>query len=188
MSPRLEDLPQTGLNLVKFADHVLDYVAAFFTANSVALPKDRYICAGVPSLDAWDCEQLVLGVVGVVDGSPQQGQISSAMHAGGQFSAQGVRAASYEIQLVRCVPTIDNRGNPPKVADKHAAGRQQAVDMGLLSQAVVNLMSALPSWIPQGVNATAGPVAPVGPTGGFAAIIASISLHAIDLMTGNELQ
>jgi hypothetical protein len=187
VSPRIEDLPTHGLNLVKFADHVLDYVVAFFAANSVALPDARYITAGVPSLDAWDCEQLVLGIVGVTDGSARQGQIASANMAGVMLSAQGVRAASYEIQLVRCCPMIDDYGNAPSVADKHAAGRQQAVDMGLISQAVVNLMSALPPWIPKGVNATAGPVAPVGPTGGFAALIASISLHAIDLMTGTEL-
>lgn len=184
-----DNLPKTGLNLVKFADHVLDYVVQFFAANSVGLPEAQYITAGVPSLDAWDCEQLVLGIVGVVDGSARQGQIASANISGGMISAQGIRAASYEIQLVRCVPTVDDYGNAPSIADKHKAGRQQAVDMGLLSQACVNLMSSVPSldWIPRGVNAVAGPVAPVGPTGGFAALIASIQLHAVDLMTGSEL-
>jgi hypothetical protein len=183
----IDDLPKTGLNLVAFADHVLAYIVDFFAANSVGLPEAQYITAGVPSLDAWDCEQLVLGIVGVTDGSARQGQIASANMGGAMLSAQGIRAANYEIQLVRCVPTLNDYAQPPTVAAKHAAGRQQAVDMGLLSQACVNLMSALPSWIPKGVNATAGTVAPVGPTGGFAALIASIQLHAVDLMTGLEL-
>jgi hypothetical protein len=178
-----DNLPKYGLNLLPFAEHVFAEVRAFFAFNGIALPERQYICPGLPSLDAWDCEQFAVGCVGIIDANPQQGSISSAARGGSPFSSQKMRAVVYGIQIVRaCAPTMSARGNPPSPATVDAAGRMQLKDMGCLSQIVVNLCSSLPEWIPQGVNADAGQCVPLGPEGRFTAIEASITLNAIELL------
>jgi hypothetical protein len=181
----VSDLPTRGLNLLPFAEHALTVIAGFFDQNSIALPTRQYIGPGVPSLDAWDCEQLMVGCVGITDASPRQGAVSTAPPAGGPYSATSMRAVTYAIQLVRCAPG-EADGYSPDPGTVNTAGRQQLLDMGCLSQAVVNLCSAPPDWLLTGAKAMAGPVVPIGPSGGYTALEASVTLSAFGLLTGTE--
>jgi hypothetical protein len=179
------NLPATGLALLPVAENVLDYIEAFFATSNVALPTRRYICPGVPSLDAWDCEQLVVGCVGITNGGARQGAASASPRAGSVASVLTIRQVVYGIQLVRCVPSIED-DTLPDPAEINKAGRQQLIDMGLLSQATVNLASSPPSWMSTASNVDAGAVAPIGPSGGYAGIEASLILTAFDVMVGDE--
>jgi hypothetical protein len=182
-----DNLPKKGLNLLPFAEHALEYIEAFFTANGVALPDRRYIAPGVPAMDAWDCEQLMIGCVGITNGGAQQGNAGGMPRAGSPASVITLRGIQYGIQLVRCVPKVSEYGQPPDPAEVNKAGRQQLIDMGLISQAVVNLASSPPSWVTKEMNVDAGEVAPLGPSGGYAAIESAIRITGLDLMTGNEV-
>jgi hypothetical protein len=176
------NLPTTGLDLLPFADHILGEVTAFFTANNVALPERQYIAPGLPSLDSWDCEQCMVGVVGIQNSGSRAGDPGRAPKGGTPASVYTMRAVSYAIQIVRCVPVLDTRGNPPPPEDIDLAGRQQIVDMGLLSQCVVNIAAAPPAWILPGAGIQAGAVAPLGPNGGLAAIESMVTLTGAPLM------
>lgn len=177
---RAADLPKTGLDLLPWPTHILDYLRTFFTANNVDLPKLQRIVPGQLSLDAWDCEQLSVGCAGIGDATAQQGQTSSAARAGTGFSATTARQVSYGIQLVRCIGGC-GMVIPPESNVIEEAGIQQLKDMGLLSQAVVNLASAPPSWHPKEINIRAGDVAPLGPTGGYWAIETNVTFSALAL-------
>lgn len=181
------NLPATGLDLLTVATHVLDYTEAFFATSGIALPDRRYICPGVPSLDAWDCEQLVVGCVGITNGGARQGAASASPRQGTVASVLTIRQVVFGVQLVRCVPKIEDFGPLPPPEEINKAGRQQLIDMGLISQAMVNLASSPPlPWFDAAQNVDAGAVAPIGPSGGYAGIEASLIVTAFNLMTGDE--
>jgi hypothetical protein len=181
---RSVDLPKTGLDLTPWPTHILDYLRTFFTANNVELPAIQRIVPGQLALDAWDCEQLSVGCAGIGDVRGQQGNVSAAPRTGTTYSATTARQVSYGIQLVRC---IGGCGSviPPESSVIQEAGIQQLKDMGILSQAVVNLASSPPSWHPSEVNIQAGDVAPLGPSGGYWAVETNVTFSAMAL-TGME--
>lgn len=176
---RADDLPTTGLDLTPWPTHILDYVRTFFTNNNVALPGNQRIVPGMLSLDSWDCEQVSVGCSGLGDAVGQQGQTAGAPRTGNPYSALSTRQVVYGIQLVRCIGSCSAERPPNDVVN--ASGLQQLKDMGLLSQIVENLASAPPDWHPKG-NVRAGDVVPLGPSGGYWAIEASITMSALDLL------
>jgi hypothetical protein len=180
------NLPTRGLDVLRFADHVLGYVQAFFATNNVALPARQYIAPGLPALDAWDCEQFMVGLVGVTNGGARQGQASVAPRTGAVASVLTQRQAIYGIQLVRCAPRMDDE-RLPDPAEVNTAGRAHLIDAGLLSQAIVNLASDPPDWFDKAANIDAGQVTPMGPAGGYAGIEANVTITAFMLMTGDEV-
>lgn len=171
---RAADLPTTGLDLAPWPTHILDYLRLFFAGSDVALPEMQRIVPGQLSLDAWECEQVAVGCAGIGDFTAQQGAASSAPRAGTPYSATTMRQVIYGIQLVRCIDCNGPYG--PDLDTTNAAGLQQLIDMGLLSQAVVNLASAPPPWHPKEVNVRAGDVVPIGPNGGYWALEATVMM------------
>jgi hypothetical protein len=167
-------LPKTGPDLVSYAENIAAYVTDHFTANNVALPTARRIAPGQLSLDAWDCEQFSVGTGGIIDAAGGTGTTALRPRVGTPASVMTYRAVSYMIQIVRCAGSCTAAGYPSN-EETDAAGRQMLVDMALLSQALVNVGSAPPDWAPKNVPVDVGPVAPLGPTGAFYAIEASIA-------------
>jgi hypothetical protein len=176
---RADALPKTGLDLQPWPTHILEYLKTFFTNNNVALPDLQRIVPGQLSLDAWDCEQLSVGCAGIGDVTGQQGNVSGAPRAGSPYSAMTSRQVAYGIQLVRCIAGC--QGYQPDSETITAAGIQQLTDMGLLSQAVVNLASAPPPWHDKDVNIQAGNVTPLGPSGGYYAIETNVIFSTMAL-------
>lgn len=177
---RAANLPTTGLDLKPWPTHILEYLRTFFTNNSVALPELQRIVPGQLSLDAWDCEQLAVGCAGIADAVGAQGNTSAAARAGNVFSATTARQVAYGVQLVRCIAGCQGPYAPTSEAIGQA-GEQQLVDMGLISQAMANLASAPPDWHPKEMNIQAGDVVPLGPSGGYYAIEASVTFSAMAL-------
>lgn len=177
---KTDHLPTTGPDLLPFADNIIVYLEAFFAQNNVALPALRRIVPGQLQLDAWDCEQLAIGCAGITDATAKQGASSISPRTGSPYSAMATRQISYGVQLVRCVGPCGS-AYAPESAVIDAAGRQQLVDIALLSQALVNLASSPPVWAPDGVNAEVGAVAPLGPDGGYYAIEGSVTYSVMTL-------
>jgi hypothetical protein len=175
-------LPTTGLDLTTWAENIIPAVVAFFAQNNVDLPKRRRIVPGQLQLDAWDCEQVSVGVTGINDsGARGQGTTSAAPRSGTPFSAMKVRQVTYGIQIVRCAGSCNQPSFDTNTDDYHEAGLQQLRDMGLLSQVLVNLASSPPDWHPKGAAMDAGQVTPIGPDGNMYAIEGAVTFSALAL-------
>lgn len=173
-------LPKTGLDLTTWAENIIPAVVDFFTANSVDLPARRRIVPGQLQLDSWDCEQVSVGVTGINDsGARGQGTTSAAPRAGTPFSVMKVRQVTYGIQIVRCVGQCGQTQFDTDTPEFGEAGLIQLRDMGLLSQALVNLASSPPPWHPKSAAMDAGQVTPIGPEGGMYAIEGSVTFSAM---------
>lgn len=160
------------------ATRILDAVVSHFEASAhaddVDLPDRRYVCAGDPLAVPWDCAQLTVAMQGVTTGAAVDARPLSP-RSGTPSGVALVRSVTYVVSLVRCVPVQDDVGNPPSVARMETAGRTFARDMGLLSQAVVELASQLREGLPVGQTVQAGEVAPVGPDGEYVGLVAPVS-------------
>lgn len=175
------NLPTRGPDLLTWAQQVIPAMELFFANNNVALPARRRIVPGQLQLDAWDCEQVSVGFSGIADtGARGQGVTTQAPRVGTPFSAMKVRQASYGIQIVRCIGPC-NSWTTTDTDATGAAGEQQLIDISLLSQFLVNLASSPPSWHPEGVNADAGAITPIGPDGGYYAIEGDMTFSVMNL-------
>jgi hypothetical protein len=166
--------------VAELALKVLATVEEHFAAGGIALPDRRYVAAGNPSLVAWDCEQLVVGLSGIGWGAaPDAAPISVKPAA--HMSVAGVRHAVFSIQLVRCTPAVSDvaaeSGQPyPEAEEIHAAGIAFIKDAGLISQALVEMVSRLGQGLDRSGIAQAGVVNTLGPEGGHHAVEATLAI------------
>lgn len=110
-------------------DEILTRLVAAFEAAGVELPERRYWTFQMP---AADCEQLVvsfmqayIGPVGDEATSPQR--------------CSAPQTAQLDIQLLRCVPTIQPRAKAPTPEKIQAAAVAQARDAMILLNAACSL-------------------------------------------------
>jgi len=104
----------------------------------IPLPTRRYVAAGDPGSQVWDCEQLVVSLAGVGFGPAQDAAPPVTPRAGSPAGVMSVRHVVFNIALVRCIPGPTGRNaTPPEVADLQAAGDRYMTDAGVLSQALV---------------------------------------------------
>lgn len=114
------------------ADACLDAVVAHYIAAGVSLPARQYVANGLPS---FDCEQITVFVENTygIQGSPlaenPAAQLRDAGHA--------MRAAVFAITIVRCVPVLDDEGDPPSPADESASAAEIYADATLCLNALV---------------------------------------------------
>lgn len=166
--------------VAELALKVLKTVEEHFAAAGVELPGRRYLAAGNPALVAWDCEQLVVGLSGVGWGqAPDAAPLSIKPAA--HMSVAGVRHAVFSIQLVRCTPTVSDEqaemSQPyPDAEQIHAAGVDFMRDAGLISQAMVEMVSRLQQGLDRSGIAQAGVVNTLGPEGGYHAVEATLAI------------
>ena len=101
---------------------LLDLVVTAGTEQGVALPARRYITAGAAGGEAWDCEQLTVGLVQLgplpAAGQAAEASRSSLVPAG----AVPLSAAVLRVEIVRCAPVMDDDTDPPDPADETRAG------------------------------------------------------------------
>ena len=145
-----------------------------------ALPARRAVMPGEPRGVAWDCEQLAVTLVGVGWGQALDAS-SPSPQTGGQSAVMAVRHAVYAVTLVRCTPNPFEDGSPPDVVELAAAGAQFMRDAGLLSQALVEFASRLRQGLPREASVQLGAIEPVGPSGGFHGLEASMAVTAAAL-------
>jgi hypothetical protein len=158
-----------GLNAKELGQSLLDYIVQAYSmaTDTAPLPARQVIAAGDTRLTAWDCEQLLLSLVGVDLDVPQQTPITP-----GRLRATSVRHVALNVQLIRCAAVPDAKGNPPKAEKITAVGLQALRDAGLLSQALFEWVTrAVSPDSPMGVlSAGVGSILPIGPQGSLVGV------------------
>jgi hypothetical protein len=87
----------------------------------VLLPERRYWTIGTT---AHDCEQCVLAV--------QQMFIGTAENPLETTQCNGPRGITFTVEVVRCVPGLNNRGQPPAADSIEVASVHPVIDMEIL--------------------------------------------------------
>lgn len=170
--------PGLGLSIGPIAQTVLDTTITHFAEAGVDLPARQIIAPGAPELIAFDCEMLAVTCSGIGIG-PAPGQGNTSQRTGRPISANGLRHAIFAITLLRPEPKPRNGGQqPPRAEELTAAGLSLMRDMGLLSQALIEVCTAVDSILPEGSQAAAGAVNTVGPDGGLSGMQGSLSVTA----------
>lgn len=133
-----------------------------------SVPARRYVHAGEV---AYDCEQLVVaferaapGMVGVDQVSPRP------------VGAVYGRMATLAVHLVRCVPTMTDRGQAPATADLTAVATQQFTDALALPMAMRAGLAAS-EWGSLCDSVLWAETVPNGPLGGYSGIIMRVNLQ-----------
>lgn len=115
--------------LYSIATTILTSVESTFAAHTVDLPDRVYVNHGRP---AFDCEQLTISLPMMFRGMAGQEDASSLRTQ----PCTLVRAATYTLTIVRCVPTSSDDGSPPSVAALEASAEELYVDGWLLSESI----------------------------------------------------
>lgn len=162
------------------AQTTLDWVVAHFAASSVELPSLRYIGPGATRELAWDCEEVLASCGGILWGQGQGVGAGTGRRTGNPVSSGGTRYATFNIQIVRCVPSSAELDD---IDALNASGVTILKDAGLLSQALAELCGPRGPLKRAGV-ATAGNVEILGPAGGFAATEGQLLVTTAQLVPG----
>lgn len=145
-------------------------------AEGVTLPARRYIGPGEPAGQALDDEQVTVSLASVPAGTASTLTDTRPSRSGAPGGAAPMGAAVLVVDIVRCVPTIQDGvgvGRLPTLDELTAAGLVGMRDAHLLHlvRAQVVTTAALTGGTPGDVQA--GAVTVAGPSGG----VASVSLQ-----------
>lgn len=150
------DSANEAFGLVKAMDDALNAVITVYEDASIPLPARRYWTL---STSAGDNEQVVIALTQMYIGTPNE-QIPVPSRC------DGPRTYTMTVQVLRCIPTSDDSGNPPTPEAIRKASAYQAIDMWLLTdamQAIAGIDAAL-------VTVDAGPA-----EGGLQGVTATIT-------------
>lgn len=175
------------LDCAEIAELLLNGVAAHYAANTnpdvEALPARRLVLAGDAATYAWDCEMLAVSMQGVGFGAsndtgpttPQLGVAAGAL---------SVRHVPFEVSLIRCIETGDESENlkPPDTV-LFREGMRFLRDMGMLSQALVEIGAKLRPQLGPGGLVRAGECLPAGPDGQFVAVVGLFTVSSTRLVS-----
>lgn len=119
--------------------------------QSLTDPPSRTFVGTGPGM-AWDCEQLTV----------RTGESTPLYQPTGSACLHGMDV-DFHVQVIRCVPTVDDNGQPPSAAQLEEAGH-------LLNQDARELFDALQDWDPPKPATHVRLVNwfPLGPDGGYA--------------------
>lgn len=113
-------------------DALLDAVVAYYAEQNVTLPDRRYVANGLPAID---CEQLTVfcestvGITGTPLGENPTEWFRDAGHA--------MRAGIFAVTLNRCVPVLDDDGDPPPVTDEDTSSAEIYGDAVMVLNALI---------------------------------------------------
>jgi hypothetical protein len=127
------------------------------TKVAVPLPERRYWTIGTT---AHDCEQMVLAV--------QQMFIGTAEAPLETTQCNGPRGLTFTVEVVRCVPGMDNRGRPPTGEALEVASVNPVIDM--------EIMLDLASYFDPYALGVVVNVDPISASGGMHGAIATYSV------------
>jgi hypothetical protein len=120
---------------------IRDRINAIYTMlgpKVTALPARQIIATGEQPAD---CEQFVVAF----------GEMERGLIGDGEYSSEcnPPIIVTYKIQVIRCIPTPDSRGNPPVPETVSAAARVAAIDANILMESVCSL-SLWPGFMASG--------------------------------------
>lgn len=153
--------------LYDLARKLLDAVVAGFADHGVALPTNRYVSNGSP---AFDCSQVTVNLQRVFSGSP-------GAETQGQMGCGPLSVAEFSIDIVRCIPSMDDGANPPSDKTISASAKEIYTDLWILRLVVVE------AWrneeFGKGLSFSVRSAAPLDPSGGMGGSELLISVQVI---------
>jgi hypothetical protein len=138
-----------GPIIPQYMSYALSQVVDVYFSRGVELPERRYWLTGT---EAFDCPQVVIAVKGAslgTAGAPAQ-----------LTRCSGPKTLSFTVDIIRCAPSVDNRGRLPDGSAVEAAALMVATDMELLLYDLPGRLDVYQSGIVASVTA-------VGPDGGM---------------------
>lgn len=168
-----------GLDVGSVAQTILAALESHYAAAAgITLPERRFLAPGAPELIAIDCPCAVVTCSGVGNGQAP-GVGGGPQKAGSQISSAALRHVIYAVQVWRPVPEATRAGTkPPPVERLTEAGLMVMRDAGLISQALVDICTAVDEVLPRGSLVAPGAVTTLGPEGGYAGNQATLSVTA----------
>jgi hypothetical protein len=136
---------------------MIDITEHYDTKVNVPLPERRYWTIGQT---AHDCEQAVLAV--------QQMFLGTAENPLETTQCNGPRGLTFTFEVVRCVPGLTNRGQPPDAAAVETASINPVIDM--------EIMLDLATYFDPYLLGVVVNVDPITADGGFHGAIATYSV------------
>lgn len=157
-----------ALDVATLAQTVLDGVVAHYATAGVALPDYRAILPGDTQAVAWDTPAVLVTM-------PLIRPVFTATTGTGAPAGMLVREASVRVQIARDVVDVSGQVSMATIT---AAGLALALDMGLLSQVLLELCGPSGPLAKYG-RATVGDVVPVGPSGKMVAVEGSLAVSVL---------
>lgn len=155
------------------AAEILALLVTLAAEEGVPLPERRYVAVGSPSAVAWDCDQVTVALQVL---EPQQAftfGVDQNVMAPADSSAFTFPNAVVGVQIVRCVPTLTEAGEPAPVGLHHTAGLTAMRDAALLRALAVR---AAREPMARASAVRGGSVTPTGPDGGMAAVTLTLGV------------
>lgn len=150
-----------GINPGGPAARLMRAVLDTYRDAGVALPERQYLAPG--PLAAWDGEHLAVTVSGVLPGTSDATSRPGALPGRGVGSMTTPRA-TYDARMLRCIPTLNDHGDPPTAEELTECSETLLRDLGLL-------LDAAYAWSASeapGIVVTVGQATPLGPEGALA--------------------
>lgn len=149
------------------AEELLASVATRLEDAGLTVPSRQYVTVGEVALDC--PEQLVVAVTGLVHAFP------------GEEAAMAIcappRSVALSVWLTRCVPTVQENGDPPTAAALNASGVELATDAWVLPYVIWEGHRADDDgWGEACDSILLGPVIPYGPSGQTGGVHADLSV------------
>jgi hypothetical protein len=95
--------------ITEYAQELLDLCEAALATTDEGVPSVVYLAVPGP---AYDCDQLTVENMGLGDAP----LATTSTLGGGRRITAAINFVSFRVKIVRCVPTIDDSGNPPDPA------------------------------------------------------------------------
>jgi hypothetical protein len=148
------------MDLLTLSQDLLQLVQDQLTAQGVTIP-DRVYCA--PGADlVFDCEQMTVHLSRIISNFQGNDSPYPAPHAIRRKSAE------FYVTLVRCVPTMEEDGEPPSPAGLTTSAGVIMNDAMALRVALETI-DAQHSLVPRNIPTTVGQLNTIGPLGALAA-------------------
>lgn len=161
------------------AQALLDTLIAAAADEGIDLPERRFVTAGAAGGEAWDGEQVTVGLQQLVPANASKLGVVTGQGTQTSRGALPMTAAALRIEIVRCHPTMGDDGSPPLAEDEQAAGVAALRDAALLhelrNRAIAD--AALTGGEPGDI--LPGPITPAGPEGGLAGMSLLLTVTAL---------
>lgn len=171
-------VPLPMIDAAAVAQRMLTAVEAYFDGQGWDLPERRYLAAGQPNILAADDEHLAVALSAMHSGITPRSLNQTGVPSKGSRSMH-VPRADLKVRLMRCIATIDDSGEPPAPAELTADGLRLLADPGRLLTALFDWQLHDTQPINTNPEVIIGDVEVVGPMGGLAGHMVSVTIGPV---------
>lgn len=165
--------------LVTVANELLVNIASGLEAEGIDVPQRRFIHSGDIAADfvGEKCaDQFIVSWSGSFQGQPPIGSLP----VGAPIKCAAPLSASFLVVLLRCVPTLDMRGQPPSAADLQASAEEILTDAMTLPVVIIN--EQLQQDLIESIGCSLlgiGDVSPFGPQGAVGGTVVQLMMALV---------